>query len=144
LLKEQVVLAALERELAADMNSLVLQWHCNAAQITDFGDDKLFEFHMLKAEELFNDIGKHYLPWYPQWSNTEAVRLVRLYKAFLEEEKLPGFQEWRSEVKKALDSKAAEREAEARQFEVMQERRVKLEQELRLRQSRRHARAGLR
>ena len=50
LIKEQLLLTALEHELATEMNGRVLNWHCNAAQITEFGDDKLFEFHMLKAE----------------------------------------------------------------------------------------------
>lgn len=130
--------------MAVEMNKLVLGWHCNAAQMTEFGDGKLFEFHMLKAEEVFNDIGKHYLPWYPHWKNTEANRLLNLWKGFKEEEKDPGFVEWREQIMEQMDEEAAEIEREAQQLKEAQVRRDLHMQEQLARQARRLARARLR
>lgn len=144
LLKEQLLLVALENELAVEMNGRVLNWHCNAAQVTEHGDDKLFEFHMLKAEEVFNDIGKHYLPWYSQWGNTEGARLVELYRQFKEEEKRPGFKQWRDGVKKVMQDEIAAIEQEDKQLEEARARRVLFDKAQALRQSRRRSNAGLR
>lgn len=126
------------------MNRLVLQWHCNAAQISDFGDNKLFEHHMLKAEEVFNDIGKHLLPWYSQWQNTEGNRLAELYKKFREEEKQPGFQVWRQKVKEGMkaDENAAT-EVQTQRREALQKRQTFLKAQAQ-RQARRRGRARLR
>ena len=143
-MKEDLVLGALERELAVDMNRLVLQWHCNAAQLTDFGDDKVFEFHMLKAEETFNEIGKHYLPWYSQWGNTEGSRLAALWKNFKEEEKRPEFSDWHEQVKQGMLAEVTAREAEVRQLQEARLRKELWEQEQLMRQARRRARARLR
>jgi hypothetical protein len=144
LLKESLLLAALENELATEMNGRVLNWHCNAAQITEYGDDKLFEFHMLKAEETFNDIGKHYLPWYSQWSNTEGARLVELYQRFKGEEKLPWFREWHDKLKKNMQDDVAAIEQETRQLEEARARRVLFDKAQVSRQSRRRVNGGLR
>jgi len=138
-----MVLGALERELAAEMNKLVLQWHCNAAQL-DFGDDTRFEFHMLKAEDTFNEIGKHYLPWYSQWSNTEAQRLAQMYRAFLEEEKEPGFEKWHKDVQDKMMAEVREAQQVVKQLEEVRVRRALHDKEQAERQARRHTRARLR
>lgn len=144
LLKEHIVLTALERELAVEMNGRVLNWHCNAAQITEYGDDKLFEFHMLKAEETFNDIGKHYLPWYSQWGITEGTRLVELYKNFKAEEKLPWFKSWRDGLKKVMQDDVAAIEQEAKQLEDARARRALFDRGLAERKARRQTDGRLR
>lgn len=142
LTKERLLLAALERELATEMNGRVLNWHCNAAQVTAFGDDELFEFHMLKAEETFNDIGKHYLPWYSQWGETEGTRLAELYRNFKAEEKLPWFNEWHNTLQKSMQDDVDEVEQEVRQMEEARARRKQYDIEQAERQSRRTARGG--
>ena len=142
MIKEQLLLTALEHELATEMNGRVLNWHCNAAQITEFGDDKLFEFHMLKAEETFNDIGKHYLPWYSQWGETEGTRLAELYKNFKAEEKLPWFNAWHGKLQKSMQDDVAEVEQEAKQLEEARARRREYDIAQAERQSRRVTRGG--
>ena len=98
-LKEDIVFQALESDLAAGLNKLVLQWHCNAAQLTEW-DDKAeqFEFHKGKAEATYNDLGKHYMPWLPRWNQTEGQKLLQLYKAFRAEEQKPEFQPWHDAI----------------------------------------------
>jgi hypothetical protein len=144
LLKESLVLEGLERELAARMNTLVLHWHYSAAQLTDWGDDKLFEYHMLKAEETFNEVGKHYLPWYSQWAESEGTRLLELWNRFKEEEKHPNFQKWRAKTKQEMSQEAKEAEQEAADLELAHARRRQFMRQQAERQARRRTRARLR
>ena len=144
LLKEHVVLGALEREMAVEMNKLVLQWHCHAAQISDWDEGKLFEYHKAKAEESFNDVGKHYLPWYAQWGENEATRLIDLWKRFKAEEKAPGFSDWRDRKKEDMNALVRAAEEEATALDAAYEKRGQREHEQSARQARRRARARLR
>ncbi len=118
-LKEELVFKALESDLAAELNKLVLQWHCSAAQLTEW-DEKAeqFEFHKGKAEETYSDIGKHYMPWLERWGQTEGYKLLKLYKAFKEEEKKPEFKRWHDSIQQDMRSIQREMQMSAEQADM--------------------------
>ena len=105
LLKENLVLNALEDELAAEVNKLAHAWHCAAAQLTEWDDkEERFEFHRREASKVFKAIGRALLPWYKRWGAADELDLAQAYRKFREEEKNPAYQRWRRKELEKLKS----------------------------------------
>ena len=78
LLKERVILDAIEDRIRVDITKLAHEWHCSvASKATLDGNDDDFEFHKKEATETFNLIGKLCLSWYKGWEG-ERDKLVEI------------------------------------------------------------------
>ena len=143
-LKETLVLDTLEDQLVHDMNTLVFQWHCAAAQVTGWDDkEQLFDYHSGQARHSYNVMGKTLLPWYKQWWTAET-NLATLWTAFKNEEKDPVYAAYLKSIRDGMAKEVQEREDRARSAELRAaaaiEERKQREAEIRKRKEKRYAR----
>ena len=129
LLREQLVLGALEREQLVQLDQLAYEWHCHAAQLTEWDEEeKKFEYHRKEADKLYKNIGRSLFPWYKNWSEEEGKALADLWKRFKAEEQKPEFQKWRQTEKARLRSFAEQARAEHLAFTAAMTARQQAEQ----------------
>ena len=130
-LKEALVLKEIEDELFLKSNELAYVWHCNAASANAWDEEgEDFEFHRKEANKTFRAMGMLMLPWYKHWEKTEKS-VAQLWKEFKEEEKVPGFKEWRTAKKKWMLDRNEEDKAAAASLNKVWEARRELEKKRR-------------
>lgn len=119
-LKERMVLDSIEDDLVKEIDQLVHQWHCAAAQVTGWDErEELFEYHKTKAKNAYNVIGKNRLPWYKVWEIADSKPLADMWKDFKQRGKDPVYAKQLHEIREKMRKKVGDSRQQAVDYAEM-------------------------